>query len=285
MKSLVILIVLLILLSGCATHTFVISTTKNQELEILINNQVKGVVKKGSKLEFSTSTDPSLMGEINARKRNYGDKNFFGLIEYGRPDNNEISVVAQINAKEIKKEINEIYNNDIIRYIEFGDNSKTSSGFGYIKLTSNQKDVEIYVNHELVGNIVDEKPFNKKLKIGDHTIMAKKEFFMPYTIETEILDKDIFQFHFELQNVKGWIEETPESKTIRQARGNLTLATEMNDYKVYIEGYEKIPPFELKNIPAGKYSVRIVRPGFERTITISVNDNEDKFVDLDEILK
>lgn len=282
MKNVLILMVILIGLFGCATNKFVISTSENQELEIVLNDQVKGTIKKGSNLEFSTTTSPSLMGSINAKKISINDPDFFGLIEYGKSSYNKISVITQINAKEIK---NETKDNQITRYIEFGDDVKTIQGAGYIKLTSNQKDVEIYVDNELVGKIVDEKPFNKKLNIGKHTIMAKKEFFMPYTINIEILNKDIFPFHFELQNVKGWIEESPGSSTIQQARGNLTIATERNDYKVYIEGFEKIPPIELKNIPAGKYNVRVKRPGFEKIIIISVDDREDKFVDLDEILK
>lgn len=111
--------------------------------------------------------------------------------------------------------------------------------------------------------------------------MAKKQYFMPITIKLEIKDKEIFPYHFELKNVKGWIEDTPGQSTLVQARGSLSVVTEQSDYNVFIKGYEKIPPFELKDMPSGQYELRIIRNGIEKILTVTVGDNERKFIDLD----
>ncbi len=154
---------------------------------------------------------------------------------------------------------------------------------GYLKLTSNESNVDVYIDDELVGQILD-KPFNTKLSVGKHKIMVKKQFFMPNTINIEIKKKSVFSYNFELVKATGWLEDEAGQSQIVQATGNLTIVTTRNDLSVYIEGIKKIPPFELKNIASGIYSIKIVGPGINKTLTVTVEDNENEFIDLDEII-
>ena len=52
---------------------------------------------------------------------------------------------------------------------------------------------------------------------------------------------------------------------------------------LFIEGIKKEPPFELKNMPAGKYNLKIKCPDFIKDIEIIVPDGRTEFVDLDEL--
>ena len=154
-------------------------------------------------------------------------------------------------------------------------------GYGYLKLTSNEQNVDIYVDGDLAGQI-QEGPFNKKLPAGPHRIMARKSYFMPITIRASVEVKSVFAYRFELVEASGWTEAEPGVAKVVQARGNLTVVTERSDYVVYFEGVRKTPPFELKGIPAGLYELRIVRTGLDESITIEVNDGDTVFLDLDE---
>lgn len=154
--------------------------------------------------------------------------------------------------------------------------------YGYIKLTSNESNVDIYLDNEHIGVIKDGLPLNKKVITGNHTISAKKDFFMPNTIKIHIPAKEVFPHHFELVKATGWLEQKPSESDIVQATGTLTIATERSNLVVYIEGAKKIPTFFLDNVPAGIYNIRIVGENIDETIEIVIDDGEDVFIDLDE---
>ena len=75
--------------------------------------------------------------------------------------------------------------------------------------------------------------------------------------------------------------EIPEEELVPLAKGTITVGTERNDLMVYIEGIAKKPPFELKNIPAGVYELRIEGPGIDEIIGVVVDADKHSFIDLD----
>jgi len=158
--------------------------------------------------------------------------------------------------------------------------------YGYIKLTSNEDFVDVYVDKKFIGQIRNNQPLNKKIETGQHYIMAKKDFFMPKTIPATLEKNGVFPYHFQLVKVTGMFEQTPGQTDVVQATGNLTIGTERSDLKIYIEGAEKIPPVELKNMPAGIYRIKVVGPEIDKTFNVTVDVNASIFVDLDkEILE
>lgn len=164
--------------------------------------------------------------------------------------------------------------------------SKTEQPSGYLKLTASEPFVDVYIDNELRGQIPKDEPFVKKLPVGQYQITARKEFFRPVSIRFRLFENDVFSYHFPLQRVAGWNEEPPGESNIVQARGNLTVGTEQSNLKVIFEGQTKIPPFQLRDIPAGVYQLVVIREGVKKTITAIVNDKETCLVDLDrEFLK
>jgi len=153
--------------------------------------------------------------------------------------------------------------------------------FGWIKLTSNEGNVDIYLDNENIGALKSGLPFNKKVEIGEHQISAKKDFFMPNTIIQTMKENEVFEHYFELKKASGWIEQKPSSSNIVQATGKLTIATERSDIKVYIEGAEKTPTFTLDNVPAGIYNIKVVGNNLNENMQIIIENNEEKFIDLD----
>jgi hypothetical protein len=162
--------------------------------------------------------------------------------------------------------------------------SQTTLGtqnFGYIKFTASEAYVDIYINNELRGQITKDEPFVKKLPAGNYLITARKEFFKPVSIKFNLYENDVFPYHFDLQRVSGYNEEPPGRSSIVQARGNLTVVTEKSNFKVMFEGQPKVPPFQLRDLPAGRYVLLVSRLGLEKTIVAIVNDKETCIVDLD----
>lgn len=157
--------------------------------------------------------------------------------------------------------------------------------YGYVKLTSNEKDVDIYIDGKLMGQIKDKLPFNKKVPAGECFIMAKKEYFLPANIKANIEKHGVFPYHFRLKRFKGYFEQAPGRTEIIEASGDLTVGTERSDLIVYIEGEKKIPPFTLEGLPAGIYNMKITGPNIKKKLTVTVNVNERAFVDLDEKIK
>lgn len=164
--------------------------------------------------------------------------------------------------------------------------SITETPSAYLKLTASEPFVDVYIDNELRGQIPKDEAFVKKLAVGQYQITARKEFFRPVTIRPKLFENDVFSYNFQLQRVAGWNEEPPGESNIVQARGNLTVGTEQSNFKVIFEGQTKIPPFQLRDIPAGVYQLIVVREGVKKTITAIVNDKETCLVDLDkEFLK
>ncbi len=155
------------------------------------------------------------------------------------------------------------------------------NSFGYIKLNSSEPYVDIYINNELRGQIPKDEPFVKKLPAGSSLITARKEFFKPVSIRFKLYENDVFAYAFDLQRVSGYNEEPPGRAEIVQARGNLTVVTEQSNFKVLFEGQEKVPPFQLRDLPAGRYVLSVTRLGIKKTIVAIVNDKETCLIDLD----
>lgn len=284
MRVVIIYPILFLILTSCSPSLFVVKTTTDKPINVDFNSKNKGIlVLRDSLLIKTTQSGPY---SIKAKS-----DLFTGEIIYSKKPSGKFkySPVVLSNAIETShKVIN--YNGSIIQtyYVVFKQIEKVpaiqalSQDFGHIKLSSNEQAVEIYLDGERIGQITD-LPFNKKIVAGDHQIMARKEFYMPITIKFKLNPQEVYGYNFELKPAKGWIEEQPGQASTVQARGNLTIVTEFSDYKVFIEGVEKVPPFELKNMPAGKYKLRIVSAEGQNEIEVTVDDGKTKYVDLDAI--
>jgi hypothetical protein len=182
--------------------------------------------------------------------------------------------------------IKEGYNPSEVKYLNKRSNhevlhfSLKEIQFGYLKLTTNEKLVDVYLDGKLESQIKD-KPFVKKVSAGNHTIMVKKRFFKPETIQVSVSENGVFEYHFELVKASGWQEDKPGTSTVVQGKGDLTVLTGHDDFVVYIDGVKKPAPFVLKNIAAGLYELRIVGPGIDKVINQIVNDGDKIIIDLD----
>ncbi len=158
-----------------------------------------------------------------------------------------------------------------------------SLGYGFIKFTSNQKNVDIFVDGLKMGKIT-KKPFVAKIVEGKHIITAKKYLFGSKSIEVKIKPNDAFSYHFELLP-SGNMNELVGNGKIVQSTGTLTVLTSRNDLEVNIDGAIKIPPFKLPNIATGKYTIKIKGPNIKKSITIEVLPNKNNVYNLDNLLK
>lgn len=155
--------------------------------------------------------------------------------------------------------------------------------YGAVKFTSNKNDVDIYIDGEYVGQIT-ELPFVAKLKVGSHTIMAKKELFGAKTIKINIEPYDSISYNLELREA-GNLEEEIGSGKIIQSTGELVLYTGRNDLKVTILGKKYIPPATLPDMASGKYKATLEENGTVRMIEIIVKEGGRSIVDLDALIE
>jgi hypothetical protein len=285
MKKISVILFLGIIISSCSTtKKFVILNELNEEVEISFLGKKKGVIDPNERFIYEVTSSPP----INIEGKS---KNMIFSIRYvtKKTDSTTIGYNYKTNMFVENKHI--LYKDDRGKEIELVDLSirilkdeplQLTGNFGYIKLTSNEEDVEIYLDGVFIG-LISNTSLNKKIPEGKHSLMAKKEFFMPTTIKFEISNNSIFPYNFELKTVKGWIEEEPGQSVTIQARGNLTVVTEKSDFMVFIEGIKKEPPFELKNMPAGKYNLKIKCSDFIKDIEIIVPDGKTEFIDLDKL--
>lgn len=284
MKIAIIYPVLVLILTCCTPSLFIIKTTIENPIDVQFNNKNKGILQKKDSILIKTTQS----GPYSIKAKN---DLFVGEIVYSEKPSGKFKYapVGSSNAIETSRRIINYNGSDIQTYfvafkqIEKGQPQVAlSQDFGHIKLSSNEKQVEIYLDGERIGEITD-LPFNKKIEAGDHQLMTRKEFYMPITIKFKLNSQEVYGYNFELKPAKGWIEEQPGQSSTVQARGNLTVVTEFSDYKVFIEGVEKAPPFELKNMPAGKYRLRIVSTEGQNELEVTVDDGKTKYVDLDAI--
>ena len=290
MKKNIIFLLTLLLAYSCTPSLFILKSTIKDPINISLSNKSKGKLKQNDSLlvwfRNSRSTkiiasNGSFNGSVEYTKALHNRKNKFNLIV------SNISNAFEKSRKSI--DYNDLYVQAY--WIVFKESDKPKevvkevvtepTSFGHIKLTSNEKEVEIYLDGEYLGKILGELPFNKKISTGNHQIMVRKEFYMPITIKFILKPEEVYAYNFELKPAKGWIEEQPGQATTIQARGNLTVVTEFSDYKVFIEGVEKMPPFELKNMPAGKYKLVVKCNDFTKELDIIVEDGKTKYIDLD----
>ena len=155
--------------------------------------------------------------------------------------------------------------------------------YGYLRLTSNEKYVDVYIDGKLKGQIPGgEVPFNKKISAGEHTIMVKKQFFSPNSIRVDVNENEIIPYHFELIKAAEGSELKATTSNIYQTKGNLTILTERNDFVVYIDDTRRIPPIQLTDIPAGFYNIKVKAPGINESFRITVEDKKTTLIDLDD---
>ncbi|MCX6334671.1 MAG: PEGA domain-containing protein [Bacteroidia bacterium] len=152
---------------------------------------------------------------------------------------------------------------------------------GYLKLTSSENNVEIYLDNEYQGLLSKQTPFNKKIEVGNHQVSARKKFFKTNTVNVIIEPNSVLAHNFNLiPATSNWDENTSNTKVI-QAVGSLTVVTERKDLVVYIDGNKKVPSFEITEIAAGEYDMRIVGNGIDKVIHITIEDGKKVFIDLD----
>lgn len=274
---------LLLLATSCTTKRITFITESSKPVGVIIRNVnnavlLSGTIPAGDSLTFQTKSNPpltitasgpTLRGSLTYHTRNKGEKFRFRLAR--KTD----------NVKELSRSI--LTSSDGFSYEQYRIFIADTivKDFGYLNLTSNENDVQIYLDGELIGEIVNGMPFNKKLSEGSYVLLARKQFFTPITSIIDVKHQDIIPIHFHLTPVTGWTETPPYVATAEQARGDLIIVTERNDYTISIEGVDKTPPFEFKNMPSGIYSITIRRPGFIRVMDITVPIDDVVFLDLD----
>lgn len=153
-------------------------------------------------------------------------------------------------------------------------------GYGYIKFTSNQEKVDIFINNLKRGTITKKKPFVAKLVEGQHTVLAKKYLFGSKSIQIKVEADDAFAYHFDLKP-SGNMYEAVGSGKIVQSTGELVVLSSRNDLEVDIDGAVRIPPFKLPNMATGKYKIKVVGPGIKKYINIEVIPNKKNVINLD----
>lgn len=158
-----------------------------------------------------------------------------------------------------------------------------SLGHGYIRLTANMDDVDVYIDGVLRGNLKDGKPYVSKLIEGLHTIQARKDFFGSNTFSVEIEADDAFAYNFDLIPSGNLSEQLGEGKII-QSTGVLVIATTRNDVKIVINSFERIPPTKMSKMPSGKHMMKVITPERSFTLEILVKANAKTLVDLDKRL-
>ena len=213
-----------------------------------------------------------------------------GMIIGNTSSNKKISFTIEEGKYLLKAEKNNysVIEKDV--FIKGGENENVyfdlrekPTSYGYLKLTSNERNVDVYVDGKLKGQIPGgEKPFNKKIRIGEYIIMVKKQFFSPNSIKINIDENEIVPYYFELVKATGGNELTATQSNIYQTKGNLTILTERNDLDVYIDGVKKIPPIQLTEIPAGFYTIRVKSNNLDENFRITVQDKETTIINLDE---
>ena len=289
---------LLVLLVGCATEKVVVANRFHEQISIQYNNQYMGIVQPNGTLVFSPSGtyDSGTNTMLATGKQVEGKIVFTSMRGNGAgslPGNRSMiyNVIDSVNATYAGSGYDHQYSDkQFSHFFEFlptemkQDTLPVQVDFGYVKLTSNEQDVSIYVDNEFVGKIAD-GALNKKLPVGLHRIMAKKPFYRPITIKVTIEKDRVFSHVFQLLKAEGWSEPDVEGSTAQQARGDLSIVTERNDYKVYIEGVLKSPPFELRKMPAGVYDIRVVNItlGVDDTLRVTVDEDDVTLKDLDAI--
>ena len=114
--------------------------------------------------------------------------------------------------------------------------------------------------------------------------MATKDFYLPISFEVEIRGVDVYPYHLSLNPVTGWEQKVIIVEETQQGRGHLIIVKEKNNYKVIFEDREIVPPFVLKNVPAGKYRIKVISPDLEKNLDITVKEGKANLVDIDEKL-
>lgn len=257
---------------------FVVYTNDTSPVKVTLNDIFKGYAEPGDSVVIKTYTNPPIIIEGE-------NENLHGKLYYKpAPRNEEVSLTIDKTTGDI---------NEISKRHEYDYNGKfelynIGIGYfgagGYLKLTSNEENVEVYLDFNKLGTIYNES-FNKRVPAGEHILMVRKDFFRPITRILDVQPNEIYPINFILKEVDGWEEESPVQVTTTQARGNLTIGTERSDYIIEIEGVKKEAPFELKNMPAGVYELRITCDDFSKYLEVTIPVDSTSFVDLDQVYR
>ncbi|WP_334061818.1 hypothetical protein [Alteromonas genovensis] len=221
------------------------------------------------------------------------------------PQNASITTVARSNAKRGTIDFDIISNEGYGRYgipQVYFDSSKyqrvaksspdkhslivqeqVTQGTGYVRLTSNQNNVDVFLNGALLGHITDDKPFVAELPTTKHVFTVKKQHYSSKTISVDLAKDDTFAYQFEMLPAGNMVESEGRSK-VQQLTGVLNVLTSRNDVKVIIEGKEFTAPFKLPNLAAGSYRIQVITPEFTKVLSITVEANTNNAIRLDDLL-
>lgn len=233
---------------------------------------------RGKSIIDLSFTDPSKA--FNVSRSAFGiSKQYAHLVEqYAKPKQAKISLISVAGSKQ-QTLINYYDSSPILAEIK----RLESLGKGYIRLTANMNNVDVYINGNRAGKISNGKPFVSKLVEGSHTIQVKKDFFGAKTIRVKIAADDAFAYDFDLKPSGNLAEQMGKGKII-QSTGVLVVATIRNDLKIHINGVTRIPPTKLPNMPSGKHKMKVTSPNGTKVVEITVKDNAKTLIDLDELL-
>lgn len=67
--------------------------------------------------------------------------------------------------------------------------------------------------------------------------------------------------------------------------GTLIISSEKKDYKVYVNGIEKVPPFKMCGIPSGNIRLLVRCTEFTNELETIIPNNGIKLINLDERFK
>ena len=156
-------------------------------------------------------------------------------------------------------------------------------GSGYIRLTANMDNVDVYIDGKPSGKISKATPYVGKLTEGRHTIQVRKDFFGAKTISVQIEADDAFAYDFDMQPSGNMSEQLGAGKVV-QSTGVLVIVTTRNDIQLEINGISRTPPTKLPNMPSGKHKMKVITPEREFIIDILVKENAKSLIDLDKYL-
>jgi hypothetical protein len=161
----------------------------------------------------------------------------------------------------------------------------SAGGSGYLKLSSNVPGVEVFLDGKALVSI--EKPGTaegviKKVAPGSYLVEARKEFYKRISLKISVQQDGVVKHHFVMERAAGFDETATTTTRTQQARGALTLLTERKGVVVVLDGQNVDAPTELKDVPAGEYTMTVkVNGSEERKVQVTIRDGQKAVVDLD----
>jgi hypothetical protein len=149
-----------------------------------------------------------------------------------------------------------------------------------IKLSSNETNVDVLLDGLTIGQIRD-TIFTKTISSGAHLLETQKASFHNMTIRIELRKDEILNYRFELVPAGNENQTTAQVQVVKHPTSTLRCLTSASDYSVRLEGSDLYPPFELKDIPSGRYEMTISRGNLQRRTFIIIEEGQTLTIDLD----